>query len=533
MIILVNPIGNFPLNDDWVYALAVKSVLETGHFQLHSFSMANLGPQVYWGALFCLPFGFSFTALRISTLVLGLVGIIALYVLLREFKVDTKTSLLGALTLAVNPLYFGLSNSFMTDVPFVSMVLVAIYFLLRGLNEDSLRLIVVGVGVTFLAILIRQFGLIVFLGFAIAYLLKKGFTRPNIAKVSGLVLMGALLHVFYQYWLIHSGRVPVLNIPAVPDIYPPTLLNSLKKATVALIYIGFFVLPYVAAIWSMSFQNQAQKKIKYIWWGSSIYILLLLVFLWVTNQKLPLLGNIVMDSGLGPLTLKDTFNLKLNLPQIPVGANYFWGVITFLSVVAAGITLFFIGRASYHVLRNLKLNESHDYSASYAFIAVMALSYLSILLVFVARYTLFDRYFLLFVPLVLLLISAAVPKEKPIQKIRNVIPGILILIYVSFSVGATHDFLEWNRTRWLALNELTQVNKISPRKIDGGYEFNGWLLYDAKYQRSSAKSWWWVDDDEYVLSAGSLPGYKEFKRYPVKRWLKLTAAEVIVLRRIP
>jgi hypothetical protein len=31
--------------------------------------------QIVWGALFCFPFGFSYTALRISTLTLGLVGV--------------------------------------------------------------------------------------------------------------------------------------------------------------------------------------------------------------------------------------------------------------------------------------------------------------------------------------------------------------------------------------------------------------------------------------------------------------------------
>src|SRR5580765_6956960 len=43
MIVLANPMGDFPLNDDWVYALAVKSVLETGHFQFPSGSLANVG----------------------------------------------------------------------------------------------------------------------------------------------------------------------------------------------------------------------------------------------------------------------------------------------------------------------------------------------------------------------------------------------------------------------------------------------------------------------------------------------------------
>ena len=77
---LVNPIGEFPLNDDWVHARAVRTLLKTSQFTLaDGHSSSNLFALVYWGALFCLPFGFSFTALRISTLVLGLVGVVTFY----------------------------------------------------------------------------------------------------------------------------------------------------------------------------------------------------------------------------------------------------------------------------------------------------------------------------------------------------------------------------------------------------------------------------------------------------------------------
>lgn len=532
MAAIVKPIGDFPLNDDWVYALAVRSVLESGYFQFPSPSMANVGPQVYWGALFCLPFGFSFTALRFSTLVLGFIGVVALYALLRELKADSKPALIGALTLAVNPLYFGLSNSFMTDVPFISLILVAVYFLMRGLQRDSSLHIGVGLAITFLAILIRQFSLVILLGFALAYPIKKGFTFVNLAKVTGLVLSGALLHIIYQYWLIHSGRTPVFDLHTLPNLSPPSLLNSAKKATVALIYVGFFVLPFVTVFLSTKIQGIRNTKFKYIWIGLIAYVVILLGFLWTTNQKLPLIENILMDSGLGPLTLRDTFNLKLNIPIIPEGAAILWDVMTFLSVLSLGASLYLIGRATYQAWGNFKLPNARAYAASYALIAVMGVAYLAILLLVVARYTLFDRYLLLFLPIVVVLIGSLFMGES-IQRGKNVIPIILIVMYGVFSVGATHDFLEWNRTRWVALNDLVQSDKISPRKIDGGYEFNGWFLYDAKYKQSPTKSWWWVDDDEYVLTSGPLPGYTEVKRYPVNRWLKLTASDIIVLRRIP
>jgi len=109
---LVNPIGEFPLNDNWVYALGVQSILQTGRFELPGLvpSGPNVFAQAYWGTLFGLPLGFSFTALRFSTLALGGVGVIALYLLLREVGGSRWIALLGGFTLTANPLYFGLAN---------------------------------------------------------------------------------------------------------------------------------------------------------------------------------------------------------------------------------------------------------------------------------------------------------------------------------------------------------------------------------------------------------------------------------------
>src|SRR5262245_39140062 len=80
--VVVNPIGNFPLNDDWAYGFAVRNLVETGELRLSDWTATNLFAQVYWGAIFCFPFGFSFTALRLSTLSLGLIGVLATYGLL-------------------------------------------------------------------------------------------------------------------------------------------------------------------------------------------------------------------------------------------------------------------------------------------------------------------------------------------------------------------------------------------------------------------------------------------------------------------
>ena len=153
------PLGEFPLNDDWVYAKSVNSILETGDFRL-SYSDANAFAQAYWGALFCLPFGFSFLALRISTCVLAAVGISAFYLLLREIGGRRWSALVGALTLATNPLYLQLSDTYMTDVSFIALFSGSLWLYVRGIKHDSWPLLVGAFAAGYVALLIRQFALV-------------------------------------------------------------------------------------------------------------------------------------------------------------------------------------------------------------------------------------------------------------------------------------------------------------------------------------------------------------------------------------
>ena len=81
---VIDPRGDFPLIDDWAHGLPVRALLERGEIRLTDWTTATLIAQAGWGALFCLPTGFSFTALRISTLVAGLIGLIAMYGLMRQ-----------------------------------------------------------------------------------------------------------------------------------------------------------------------------------------------------------------------------------------------------------------------------------------------------------------------------------------------------------------------------------------------------------------------------------------------------------------
>ena len=74
-----------------------------------------------------------------------------------------KMAGVGAVMLAVNPLYLGLSFSFMSDIPFLGVFAPALYFVVRGLNRDRIGLIVVGLLLGGVSMFVRQLGLALFL----------------------------------------------------------------------------------------------------------------------------------------------------------------------------------------------------------------------------------------------------------------------------------------------------------------------------------------------------------------------------------
>jgi hypothetical protein len=136
-IFLLHPLPNLPFHDDWTYAWSVEHFLNTGELQVLDWSVHYPFVQILWGALFCLPFGFSFSALRVSTVVLAWVGAVALYGTMRELGRARSESLIATVVLVANPVFFVLGFSFMTDVPFVSFASVAFFFVTRGLSRKS------------------------------------------------------------------------------------------------------------------------------------------------------------------------------------------------------------------------------------------------------------------------------------------------------------------------------------------------------------------------------------------------------------
>jgi hypothetical protein len=149
-----------PVVDDWAYAWSVERLLQTGHLLVLVRSSCYPIVQILWGALFARVAGFSFSALRLSTVVLAIFGCWAIYLTLREFAVSARVSLLAACTVALNPIFFVLAFTYMTDVPFLSLSSIGLFFYVSGFRRDRPARLWWGTLFLVLAFLIRQIGVL-------------------------------------------------------------------------------------------------------------------------------------------------------------------------------------------------------------------------------------------------------------------------------------------------------------------------------------------------------------------------------------
>lgn len=546
---LAMPWGNFPINDDWVYGLAVQSLLEQGRYQFPSPSSANVGPQIWWGALFCLPFGFSYDALRASTIVLAVVALVAMYLLVRQCGGSRSGAALSASALGFHPMFFGLAASFMTDVPFVSLSLVSCCLLVRSLTDDSRRVLVAGLAFALLAVLSRQLGIALLLGWAVAWVYRHGLNLRTASAGVLAVGSGLAAHLAYQYWLVRTGRTPVIGHHSDPV----NLLRQIDSFAWTLRYtgglmvanIGFLTLP--VALWFVGTSRATAASATAVWRTRltpllSMGLALMVVVLALTTFGEPPIptGNVLMRWSFGPLLLRDIEILRINTPSLPEPILALWWLVNGAAILASALLLTRLVPAIGRLLAWWwpgTADADRERTSVIVLLLVPAVTYSAVMMFASLRFAMFDRYWLYVAAFLIPCLFAIAGPHASLPRGRRQQWGgsaawVAVGVLAAMAVTTTHDFMAASRARWQLLDQATQRDGIDPRRIDGGYEFNGPRLYSPNYVASRSRSWWWVADDEYVVAAGPLPGHVEVDRRRFDRWFLGECGQILLLRRL-
>lgn len=517
--LLIDPRGDFPLNDDWAYARSVYDLFEKGEFILVDWGAMTLVAQVYIGAFFCKIFGLSFTVLRFSTLCSSLIGALAFYGLANELTKERKLAQFSTLLFFFNPMYFNLSYTFMTDVHFLSFLLLAFLFFIKNLRQANILYLVAATFFSVIATLIRQPGLLIpFVFLFVSFFQTRHKLKEKLVDfLPAIITLGVF--VGYNIWLKWGTSTPN-NVQSVTALYDSIFARSLGynyfRLTNIILYVGLFLLPFLVGFIRLPRGLTLQKNILLGIASTGLF-----AFFYYGSDFFPA-GNILYNLGLGPQLLRDTYLLKENIsPSLPP-----WGMqmIKYGAVLASTILFIAVPWKGLFNRKTIMASPLNTIWLSKLALGVTIFIFGTFLLIIPYF---FDRYTL---PLVVCALLLVLPYEKSFNRSAQLIGGLLLILFASYSVLGTHYYLSWNRVRWEAMDYLLQEKQTTPKHIDAGFEVNAWLeAGPVNGENQTDISWWFVTEDDYVLGFGTLPDFKVEKTFPIKAYWPFNKHELFIL----
>ncbi len=450
-IALLRPFQNTPFVDDWVYGWSVEHLLRTGQLKILDVS-ANVNPaQVLWGALFCLPGGFSFLALRVSTWVASALSLCGLYLVLRQLGVGRGASLLSTAALAFYPVYFMLSYTFMTDIPFVCCLVWFCYGMVRAEREQRTGWLVLAAICACLAIATRVAGAALALALP-AVLLGRGGSRWRRWPVVALVCVPLLFGVSLLWW--RAGHIEVRADLTGIEGSPVWRLASLKY--------GFLLLPrnlVQAWIFCAGALGVALAPLAVGRFGRSIarrYLVAGGLCLLVLGAALALKVRLYVP--LGPGETWSVEELGASAPLVP-GYRTFELPARYVPVAVAVTTVLFAMAAGAAALRSSRSPES-------PLLWLLAALFLQTAVLWLY----YDRYGLALLPPAIALLACGGAMAHPR------LGAALVGIFAVLSLVGLRDHLEYNAALWSGVRYL-ESRGAPASEIDGGWAVNGWLQY--------------------------------------------------------
>jgi len=461
---------DFPLNDDWAYAIGVKNLLEQGRIVLCDWAAATQLTHLLGGALFARLFGFSFTVLAAYTITAAAGTIFVFVKILEELEIRPFDRTLAALVLALNPIFLVLANSFMTDITYLFWMVLSSYFYIRHLKTARPAALVCAGLCAAAAYLTRQLGIALPLAYTLILAREK---RLNLKGTIMIWLAPLAAIAGYALWLkyVHGPLWASYAFPAtLKYVTSPGLFasNTVYRLFAVMLETGLVLFPLAAG--ACCFRGPAADKVRAHkkrggtsavgapstggpwngWAWLSLAVLAGFIFM---NGPLPYLENTLNRTGLGVLTLGGA-GFK---PSSFFSNRYFWYALTALSAFASAMLLYASG---------LSLKKG---DAAVRFVFLSAVIHLGISL---TNTKFFDRYLLTLLPWFIL---AAVFAAKD-RKFSRPAAVLALALMAAVSWAGVKDYLQWNRAKWdLALKP---GHGLAPGEIVNGFDYEAWFNYE-------------------------------------------------------
>jgi hypothetical protein len=136
---LIRPYAAMGIGDDFAYAKTAQVLAQTSHIVFNGWGSPMMGWHAYLGAFFIKLFGFSFTAVRLATVIEAMATAWLMQRTCLRAGLNSWNATLTTLTLVFSSLFFSLACTYKTDVAGLLCLLACLYMCLRALQTHSER----------------------------------------------------------------------------------------------------------------------------------------------------------------------------------------------------------------------------------------------------------------------------------------------------------------------------------------------------------------------------------------------------------
>lgn len=511
--IIVNPLGEFPLNDDWCYAQTVIIFNNTGKIFLGNWPAMTLCTQVFWGYAFTKLFGFSLVALRFSTMLSTLIGFAVLNKLIIQITKNRTLGFLACLLLMFVPLVFNLTNTFMTDVTFNTLAIIACYFMYNFFKTQGAWHYLFFIVFSIALVLLRQYGTI----FPACFIIASFFVKEKKLKTISLAVLSLALTItvlkLYESYLKEtlppgaaykfSGNTHIFS----KEFWNMALANFQDRHKEFFRYMFVFAMPF-ALVFFMPVMRQAKG------------LLILIVFV------LDALFTFYLFHNYG-------YHSDSTVDNMMVGNEAFYSTYThvfrhnwyqsydtfmlYIKIISVGLTFFVtvLGFLSVFATRSI----ASALKPELIFFLLLVFAY-SFMITITESY--FDRYHIPLITLAVIL-TAYLGKFYTFDLRLAAVP---VLFWACISILGTKDYLEMNRQKLKAYLYLRNDLHVPKKQINPGVELKCY---------NEGEGWGWQDflnlDVTYLIQFTPEKDFKEFKAYEFQRYFPYKKDKIYIFVR--
>lgn len=508
--ILIRPLGEFPINDDWQYSHVTKQLFETGRFQLDVPVAPALVGQAYLAQPWIHLFGFSHLSLRCLTILVSAGFLFCCVELLRMARTATPVILLAISLIAINPLFLHLEMSFMTEMYGFTLAFVGALSWLRG-GQSSLGLKMLGALLIGASFSIRQFCVITFPALLIADFAAADKHRHGMrlwlrdALLGSCAVTGAIGS--YLLWARQTGNLRGEFTGPLLHMLVPTPRGLVVHVAIASLYLLFFMAPLLILL-----PNPVSPRGKrWPWWVFGALVLAGVVYLGLHGnfpyvprsnytKHFPFLGNVLTPYGVGPLTTTDAY-------FDPHGGLQYWAwPWVVLEVSLLGLVPW--------ARRHYRWNRVRVFGLALAIMCFLAVNQ-------AYRDSVFDRYYFPTFLGALLFVTAGSGDRGAMSGWRKGLGVTFASVLAFYSVWGMHDYFRWNEARWNLVERAGELS-VPTTELDGGYEYSGWMYYEHPERAGrecGPRTSFFCSHLRYTIGWTVRDGENVVAREPVHAWL--------------